>query len=66
MASISFVCISPLSPGQEISILQGDMVRHGRALDVDDDGGLVVVFSDGHQETVASGEVSIRGMYGYV
>ena len=29
-------------------------------------GGLVVVFSDGHQETIASGEVSIRGMYGYV
>ena len=51
---------------REVSILRGDEVRHGTAVDVDDDGGLVVVFSDGHQETIASGEVSIRGMYGYV
>ena len=52
--------------GQEISVLRGDEVRHGKAVDVDDDGGLKVEFSDGHQETVTSGEVSIRGMYGYV
>jgi BirA family biotin operon repressor/biotin-[acetyl-CoA-carboxylase] ligase len=41
-------------------------VRHGKAVDVDNDGGLVVAFPDGHQETITSGEVSIRGMYGYV
>jgi BirA family biotin operon repressor/biotin-[acetyl-CoA-carboxylase] ligase len=52
--------------GQDISILRGDEVRHGKAVDVDNDGGLVVAFSDGHLETVTSGEVSIRGMYGYV
>ena len=52
--------------GQEISVLRGDEVRHGKAVDVDDDGGLKVEFSDGHRETVTSGEVSIRGMYGYV
>ena len=52
--------------GQEISVLRGEDVRHGKAVDVDNDGGLVVTFSDGHQETVTSGEVSIRGMYGYV
>ncbi len=51
---------------QEISILRGEEVRHGKAVDVDNDGGLVVAFPDGHQETVTSGEVSIRGMYGYV
>lgn len=52
--------------GQEISVLRGEDVRHGKAVDVDNDGSLVVTFSDGHQETVTSGEVSIRGMYGYI
>ena len=52
--------------GQEISILRGDEVHHGRALSVDDDGGLVVKYDDGTTTTVTSGEVSIRGMYSYV
>lgn len=52
--------------GSEISVVRGEEVRHGKALDVDNHGGLVVVFSDGTQETVTSGEVSIRGMYGYL
>lgn len=52
--------------GQEISLVRGDNIRHGKALDVDDAGGLVVQFSDGSTESVSSGEVSIRGMYGYV
>ena len=52
--------------GKEISVVRGDEIRHGTALDLDDDGELVVRFSDGTVETVHSGEVSIRGMYGYV
>lgn len=52
--------------GQEISVVRGDTVRHGRALDVDEKGALLVRFSDGTLEAVNSGEVSIRGMYGYV
>ncbi len=52
--------------GREISILRGDEVRHGTAIDIDADGGLLVAFPDGHRETVTSGEVSIRGMYGYL
>lgn len=52
--------------GQEISIVQGDDIRHGTALRVDDEGALQVAFSDGTLGTVNSGEVSIRGMYGYV
>lgn len=52
--------------GQEISVLRGEEVRHGRALDVDEDGGLVVKYDDGIIRTVSSGEVSIRGMYGYL
>lgn len=51
---------------QEISLVRGDEVRHGYALSVDDEGALIVRFSDGHTEAVNSGEVSVRGMYGYV
>ena len=52
--------------GQEISLVRGDEVRHGTALDIDGAGALIVRFPDGHCETVNSGEVSVRGMYGYV
>ena len=52
--------------GREISVLRGQEVLHGTALDVDDQGALVVRFSDGVIRPVNSGEVSIRGMYGYI
>ena len=52
--------------GQEVSILRGDTVRHGKALDVDDQGGLIVSYPDNTTETVTFGEVSVRGMYHYV
>lgn len=52
--------------GREISLVRGDEIRHGKALDVDENGALVVVFPDGHTEAVNSGEVSVRGMYGYI
>jgi len=53
--------------GQEISLLRlGEEVRHGKAINMDDNGALIVEFSDGHLETVNSGEVSVRGMYGYL
>ena len=52
--------------GQEISLVRGEEVRHGKAVSVDAEGALVVDFPDGHRETVNSGEVSVRGMYGYV
>lgn len=51
--------------GQEISLNRADQVRYGRALSVGDDASLTVLFSDGSTEAVASGEVSVRGMYGY-
>ena len=52
--------------GQEISLVRGEEVRYGTALDIDEDGALLVRFVDGHNEIVTSGEVSVRGMYGYV
>ena len=52
--------------GKEISILQGENIRHGKAIDMDDEGGLIVELSDGKIETIAFGEVSVRGMYHYL
>lgn len=52
--------------GKDVSIVKGEEVRHGRALDVDDEGALVVRFTDGRTQAVSSGEVSVRGMYDYV
>ncbi len=52
--------------GKPISLLRGDEVRHGTALDIDNNGALIVEFAPGQIETVNSGEVSVRGMYGYV
>jgi len=51
--------------GKEISVVTPTLVRHGIAVDIDPDGALLVDFHDGHREAVSSGEVSIRGMYGY-
>ncbi len=52
--------------GKEISVVRGDDLQYGTALDLDDDGGLLVRFSDGSEKIVTSGEVSVRGMYGYL
>ena len=52
--------------GKEISLVRGNETRHGTAIDIDGDGALLVCFSDGSTEVVNSGEVSVRGMYGYV
>ena len=51
---------------KEISLVRSEEIRHGTALDIDEDGALLVRFSDGNTEIVNSGEVSVRGMYGYV
>ncbi len=52
--------------GQDIVLVRGDKKTYGTALDLDPDGGLIVRFADGCVETVNSGEVSVRGMYGYI
>ncbi|MBR7179628.1 MAG: biotin--[Oscillospiraceae bacterium] len=52
--------------GQHVSILRGDEVRHADAIDIDAEGGLTVRYENGEIGTVTSGEVSIRGLYGYI
>ena len=52
--------------GQKVSIVGGGPVRYATALDIDDDGGLLVRYDSGETGTITSGEVSVRGMYGYI
>ena len=52
--------------GRDVVLVRGEEKRYGHALDIDSDGGLIVRFGDGATETVSSGEISVRGMYGYV
>lgn len=52
--------------GKQVQLLWQDRRETVEALDVDDQFGLVVRHEDGHTEVIRSGEVSVRGMYGYV
>lgn len=56
-----------LTIGKEIQVIRNDQIRPARALDLDNEGALIVQYQDdGTVSPVASGEVSVRGMYGYV
>ena len=50
--------------GQTVQIV-GENVS-GEAIDLTDDGSLIIRLSDGTLRQVGSGEVSVRGMYGYL
>ena len=52
--------------GREVQVLSGGTAHHALALDVDEGYGLRVRYADGSEETVRAGEVSVRGLYGYV
>ena len=52
--------------GKDICLLRSDTVQYGYAEGIDPEGALLVRFSDGRLEAVNSGEVSVRGMYGYI
>ena len=52
--------------GHEVVLLGTEESRSATAVDIDRDGALLVRFPDGTVRTVCSGEVSVRGMLGYV
>ena len=63
MADYSENCITL---GQDVVVVRADQKRYGKALSLDSNGGLAVQFADGTTEIVNSGEVSVRGVYGYI
>lgn len=52
--------------GREVKIIEKETERILTAVGIDDKGGLIVEDCNGKRETIISGEVSVRGLYGYV
>lgn len=53
--------------GKTVQLLRPDGRRErAEALGIDEDFGLAVRLADGREEVIRSGEVSVRGLYGYV
>ena len=52
--------------GQDVKVVRGRTERLAHADGLDENAALLVTYADGTQEAVSSGEVSIRGMYGYL
>ncbi len=46
--------------GKEITIIQGENIRNGKAVDIDENCNLVVELPDGKTEKLYSGEISVR------
>lgn len=55
-----------LTPGRAVTLLRPDGQEQAVAVGIDENFGLVVEYPDGRRETVTSGEVSVRGIAGYV
>lgn len=55
-----------LTVGREVTLLRGDRREEAFAVGVDDEFHLVVRYPDGRTQPVSSGEVSVRGLLGYV
>lgn len=55
-----------LTLGQPVRLLRGGRAEEAFAEDLDDDFALIVRHPDGRRETVTSGEVSVRGLFGYI
>ncbi len=51
---------------REIMIIENEKEWHAKALGINDRGALIVETSDGTKKEIISGEVSVRGIYGYV
>lgn len=55
-----------LTLGQDVQLVQNGAVRLAHADGMDEDGALLVTLPDGTKERIFSGEVSVRGLYGYI
>lgn len=51
--------------GQDVKLVRGDDVTFAHADGIDEEAALCVTYPDGTKGVIASGEVSVRGMYGY-
>ena len=62
LAEFSAHCVTI---GQDVKLVRGDEVQFAHADGIDGEAALLVTNPDGTAGVIASGEVSVRGMYGY-
>lgn len=55
-----------MTPGNQVQLITPNSRTEAFATGIDDEFRLVVRYPDGHTQAIAAGEVSVRGMYGYV
>jgi len=55
-----------LTIGKDVQLIRGDTIRYAHVDGMDENGALLVTLTDGTKETVFTGEVSVRGLYGYL
>ena len=55
-----------ITPGRQVQLITPASRREALALEIDDSFNLVVELPGHSRETISAGEVSVRGMYGYV
>lgn len=55
-----------MTPGNQVQLITPVSRQEAYAVSIDDEFRLVVEFPDGTQRALSAGEVSVRGMYGYV
>lgn len=64
--SINICRTNSILLGKEVRVIRGGNCDVGKALDIDDEGQLIIEYKDGRLEKIFSGEISIRGLKGYV
>ena len=62
LAEFSAHCVTI---GQDVKLVRGDEIQFAHADGIDGEAALRVTYPDGTAGVIASGEVSVRGMYGY-
>ena len=55
-----------LTPGNQVQLVTSVSRENAYAVEIDDQFRLVVEYPDGRRAALSAGEVSVRGMYGYV
>ncbi|MBS4537561.1 biotin--[Clostridium sp. D2Q-11] len=51
---------------KRVRVIKGDNIEEAVAIDINDDGHLIVKYDDGNIKEIISGEISIRGIKGYI
>ncbi|TCQ01544.1 biotin--[acetyl-CoA-carboxylase] ligase [Serpentinicella alkaliphila] len=51
---------------KKVNIIRGNSIKEGLVIDITEEGNLLMLMENGEKEVIQSGEVSVRGLNGYV